>query len=45
MSLSAAKMPSLKDKLLQQEKDLMAELEAVEKAKARAGKSEKGKKS
>ncbi len=38
---------SLKEQLLQQERDLQAELEAVEKAKARASKTEpkpKGKK-
>ena len=32
---------SLKDQLLQEERDLKAELEAVEKDKARAGKKEK----
>lgn len=41
MSLHSAKMPSLKDKLLEEEKNLQAELEAVEKAKVRAGKEEK----
>lgn len=44
MSLTPAKMKdSLKDQLLQEEKDLKAELEAVEKAKHRAAKEEKGK--
>jgi hypothetical protein len=42
MSLTPGKMTgSLKEQLLQQEKDLKAELEAIEKAKARAGKVDK----
>lgn len=45
MSLTAAKMQnSLKDQLLQEERDLKAELEAVEKAKDRATKAKKSKK-
>lgn len=41
MSLTAAKMEnSLKEQLLQEERDLKAELEAVEKAKGRASKKE-----
>lgn len=43
MSLTAAKMTgSLKEQLLEEERELRAELEAVEKDKKRAGK--KGKK-
>lgn len=42
MSLTAARMTnSLKDQLLQDEKDLKAELEAVVKSKKRAGKIKK----
>lgn len=40
MSLTS-KMPSLKDKLAQEERDLQAQLEAVAKDKARASKKEK----
>lgn len=40
MSLTAAKMGSLKDQLAQEEVDLKAELEAVAKDKARASKKE-----
>jgi len=45
MSLTPAKMTnSLKDQLLQDERDLKAELEAVEKAKVRAVKGKINKK-
>ncbi len=43
MSLTNAKMGSLKDQLEQQERDAKAELEAIAKAKPRASKAEKGK--
>jgi len=45
MSLSKSKLPSLKDQLEQDERDALAELEAIEKEKHRASKKEvKGKK-
>lgn len=40
MSLTSAKMGSLKDRLAQEELDLQAELEEVAKEKARAAKKE-----
>lgn len=41
MSLTSAKMPSLKDRLAQEEAELKAELDAVQKDKQRASKKEK----
>lgn len=43
-TLANAKLTSLKEQLAQEEADLKAELEAVEKAKVRASKEEKPKK-
>lgn len=40
MSLNKSKLPSLKDKLNEQEKALQAEAEAIAKAKARAAKED-----